>query len=75
VLLVISDNGPGVPEALKETLFFPMISGRAEGTGLGLSIAQSIINQHNGLIECQSQPGQTEFVIYIPLEQNQENEL
>jgi len=73
--LVISDNGPGVPEALKETLFFPMISGRAEGTGLGLSIAQSIINQHNGLIECQSQPGQTEFVIYIPLEQNQENEL
>ncbi len=73
--LVISDNGPGVPEALKETLFIPMISGRAEGTGLGLSIAQSIINQHNGLIECQSQAGQTEFVIYIPLEPSQETEL
>lgn len=65
--LVISDNGPGVPENLKETLFFPMISGRAEGTGLGLSIAQSIVNQHQGVIECQSAPGHTEFVIYLPI--------
>ena len=69
----IIDNGPGIPEALKETLFYPMISGRAEGTGLGLSIAQSIINQHQGLIECKSEPGRTEFMIYIPLEQNHEN--
>ncbi|WP_341537600.1 nitrogen regulation protein NR(II) [Motiliproteus coralliicola] len=66
--LVISDNGPGVPDKLKETLFFPMISGRAEGTGLGLSIAQSIIHQHRGLIECQSQPGHTDFIIYFPLD-------
>tara|TARA_R110002167_G_scaffold9153_10_gene41759 strand:- start:4459 stop:5538 length:1080 start_codon:yes stop_codon:yes gene_type:complete len=73
--LVISDNGPGVPEALKETLFFPMISGRAEGTGLGLSIAQSIINQHSGLIECQGHSGHTEFIIYIPLDRTQEAEL
>ncbi|MEH6470458.1 MAG: nitrogen regulation protein NR(II) [Halopseudomonas sp.] len=72
--LVVSDNGPGIPEDLKETLFFPMISGRAEGTGLGLSIAQSIINQHRGLIECQSHPGHTEFIIYIPLDQRQEGE-
>ncbi len=68
----VIDNGPGVPPALKETLFYPMISGRAEGTGLGLSIAQSIINQHQGLIECRSEPGLTEFKIYIPLEQNHE---
>lgn len=68
----IIDNGPGVPEALQETLFYPMISGRAEGSGLGLSIAQSIINQHQGLIECQSEPGCTKFRIYIPLEQNHE---
>ena len=66
--LVISDNGPGVPDKLKETLFFPMISGRAEGTGLGLSIAQSIIHQHQGVIECHSHPGQTEFVIYFPID-------
>ncbi len=67
--LVISDNGPGIPETLQETMFFPMISGRAEGTGLGLSIAQSIIHQHQGVVECQSQPGHTEFVIYFPLDQ------
>ena len=66
--LVVSDNGPGIPEALQETMFFPMISGRAEGTGLGLSIAQSIIHQHRGLVECQSQPGQTQFIIYFPLD-------
>ncbi len=68
----VKDNGPGIPEDLKETLFFPMISGRADGTGLGLSIAQAIINQHQGLIECSSEAGCTEFMIYIPLEQNHE---
>jgi len=67
--IVVQDNGPGVPEGLRETLFYPMISGRAAGTGLGLSIAQSIVNQHQGLIECQSEPGCTEFMIFIPLEQ------
>ncbi len=71
--IAIVDNGPGIPAGLRETLFYPMISGRAEGSGLGLSIAQSIINQHQGLIECRSEPGHTEFLIYIPLEQNHEN--
>jgi len=63
----IIDNGPGVPDALQETLFFPMVSGRAEGSGLGLSIAQSILHQHQGLIECDSHPGRTEFRLLIPL--------
>ncbi|NOG31268.1 nitrogen regulation protein NR(II) [Halomonas sp. TBZ9] len=63
----IIDNGPGVPDTLQETLFFPMVSGRAEGSGLGLSIAQSILHQHQGLIECESQPGRTEFRLLIPL--------
>lgn len=64
----IIDNGPGIPESIRESLFFPMVSGHAEGTGLGLSIAQSIINQHQGIIECDSTPGQTHFSIYLPLE-------
>lgn len=63
----IIDNGPGVAESLQETLFFPMVSGRAEGSGLGLSIAQSILHQHQGLIECDSQPGRTAFRLLIPL--------
>ncbi|MBB3230808.1 nitrogen regulation protein NR(II) [Halomonas stenophila] len=64
----IIDNGPGIPDALRETLFYPMVSGRAEGSGLGLSIAQSILHQHQGLIECDSAPGHTEFRLLIPLE-------
>ena len=63
----IIDNGPGIPDELQETLFFPMVSGRAEGSGLGLSIAQSILHQHQGLIECESHPGRTEFRLLIPL--------
>ncbi|MCA6064266.1 nitrogen regulation protein NR(II) [Thalassolituus marinus] len=64
----ITDNGPGIPEDLRENLFYPMVSGRAEGTGLGLSISQSIINQKNGIIEFASEPGKTIFSIYLPLE-------
>lgn len=64
----IEDNGPGVPEDLSETLFYPMVSGRAAGTGLGLSIAQSIVSQHHGLIECNSHPGKTVFTLLLPME-------
>lgn len=64
----IIDDGPGVPTDIKEKMFFPMVTGRAEGTGLGLSIAQSLIQQHNGLIECESEPGRTVFSILLPIE-------
>jgi len=64
----VIDNGPGIPDALLKTLFYPMVSGRPDGTGLGLSIAQSIVHQHHGLIECNSQPDNTEFNIYLPIE-------
>ncbi len=65
----IIDNGPGIPSKLVKDIFYPMISGRAEGTGLGLAISQQLINQHHGLIECESRPGRTQFSLYIPLEQ------
>ena len=63
----IIDNGPGVPSELKNKLFMPLISGRADGTGLGLGIAQSLIQQHHGLIEYQSSAPQTTFSIYLPM--------
>lgn len=63
----IIDNGPGIPDDLIGSIFYPMISGRAEGTGLGLSIAHSIITQHKGMIECSSKPGKTRFAIFIPV--------
>jgi two-component system, NtrC family, nitrogen regulation sensor histidine kinase GlnL len=66
----IIDNGPGIAEDLIDQIFYPMVTGRADGTGLGLSIAQSLINQHGGLIECSSQPGKTVFTIYLPLDTN-----
>lgn len=68
LLVEIEDNGPGIDKALQETLFYPMVSGRAHGTGLGLSISQSIVSQHHGLIECESQPGKTVFRLLLPLE-------
>ncbi len=65
----IQDNGPGISSELQKTLFLPMVTGRAEGTGLGLSIAQSIIHRQGGVIECQSEPGETVFTLLIPLEE------
>ena len=65
------DNGPGIDRSLIQNIFYPMISGRAEGTGLGLSITQSIFTKHNGLVECESQPGHTNFIVYLPLELEQ----
>lgn len=64
----IVDNGPGIPEDILNKIFYPMVSGRAAGTGLGLSIAQSVIAQHKGLIECETEPGKTKFQLLIPLE-------
>ena len=66
----ICDNGPGIDPSLVNSIFVPMVSGRSEGTGLGLAISQSIINQHKGLIECSSQPGNTVFSLYIPVEEH-----
>ncbi|GAJ77177.1 nitrogen regulation protein NtrB [Vibrio sp. JCM 18905] len=63
----ITDNGPGIPPELQDTLFYPMVSGREGGTGLGLSISQNLIDQHNGKIDVESWPGHTTFTIYLPI--------
>lgn len=64
----IIDNGPGIPEDMVERVFYPMVTTRAEGSGLGLSITQSLIQQHGGTIECESEPGLTRFSIYLPFD-------
>lgn len=63
----IVDNGPGVPPHIKERLFYPMVTSRADGHGLGLSIAQNIVELHCGTIECDSEPGCTIFRIILPI--------
>ena len=65
--LHVIDNGPGVPDSIKDRIFFPLVSGREGGSGLGLTLAQTFVQQHHGLIECESVPGQTDFKILIPL--------
>ncbi|MEI6737469.1 MAG: nitrogen regulation protein NR(II) [Pseudomonadota bacterium] len=63
----ICDAGDGVPEHLKDTIFYPLVTGRDDGTGLGLSLAQNFINQHSGVIEFESVPGNTQFIVLLPI--------
>jgi len=65
--LHVIDNGPGVPDSIKDRIFYPLVSGREGGSGLGLTLAQTFVQQHHGLIECDSVPGHTDFKILIPL--------
>ena len=65
--LHVIDNGPGVPESIKDRIFYPLVSGRDGGSGLGLTLAQTFVQQHHGLIECDSVPGRTDFKLLIPL--------
>lgn len=64
----IEDDGLGVPEALAERIFLPLVSGRAEGSGLGLTLAQQVAHEHGGALSYRSRPGQTVFVFRIPVE-------
>jgi two-component system nitrogen regulation sensor histidine kinase GlnL len=65
--LHIEDNGPGVPESIRDRVFYPLVSGRDGGSGLGLTLAQTFVQQHHGTIECESAPGRTVFKLVIPL--------
>ena len=65
--LHVTDNGPGIPDSIKDRIFYPLVSGREGGSGLGLTLSQTFVQQHHGLIECDSQPGCTDFKILIPL--------
>lgn len=69
----IEDNGPGIPDELKDTIFYPLVTGRSTGTGLGLTIAQDLVGRNGGLIEFVSQPGRTIFQVRLPVVQNGAN--
>ncbi|TFW34217.1 nitrogen regulation protein NR(II) [Massilia horti] len=65
--LHIIDNGPGIAPEIRDRIFYPLVSGREGGSGLGLTLAQTFVQQHLGVIECESQPGLTDFRILLPL--------
>lgn len=66
--LEIEDDGPGIPEDLQDSIFYPLVTSRAEGTGLGLPAAQELISRHGGLIEFESRPGRTVFIVRLPID-------
>jgi two-component system, NtrC family, nitrogen regulation sensor histidine kinase GlnL len=65
--LQVIDDGPGVQEEIRDRIFNPLVSGRDGGTGLGLSLAQTFVQYHRGVVECESRPGRTLFRILLPL--------
>lgn len=65
--LHIIDNGPGISPQIRDRIFYPLVSGREGGSGLGLTLAQTFVQQHMGVIECESRPGLTDFRILLPL--------
>jgi two-component system nitrogen regulation sensor histidine kinase GlnL len=65
--LEIADDGCGVPEALSERIFLPLVSGRAEGSGLGLALAQQVAREHRGSRADRSRPGHTVFTLLLPV--------
>ena len=69
VQIVIEDDGPGIAEEIRRTLFEPFISTKgSKGTGLGLSVTRKIIEEHGGTIAVASAPGEgTAFTIRLPL--------
>ena len=67
VMVQIIDNGPGIPPELRDKIFYPLVSGRADGHGLGLTLAQDFVSQHHGMIEFNSEPGHTCFTVLLPL--------
>jgi len=73
--LQVIDNGPGIPEGIREQMFYPLVSGREGGSGLGLTLAQNFIQQHHGNVEVDSRPGRTCFTVLLPLHTtNQESQ-
>jgi len=67
VSIEIEDDGPGISPEIEESIFYPLVTDRDDGTGFGLPLAQDIVRRHGGLIEFESEPGRTVFMVRLPL--------
>ena len=62
----IQDNGPGIPEDLRNHLFEPFVTTKSGGKGLGLALVAKIVGDHGGVIEFDSEPRRTTFRLMLP---------
>jgi signal transduction histidine kinase len=71
VFVEIADNGPGIPAQIQSKIFDPFFTTKkvGEGTGLGLDAVSRIVQKHHGRIEVKSKPGETRFIVHIPIKQ------
>ena len=76
VTVTIGDTGPGIPPEIRDRIFEPFVTSKpvGKGTGLGLEIAQRVVvNRHQGRIKVESRPGDTRFIVILPVQQRKEN--
>jgi signal transduction histidine kinase len=69
VVIRVIDDGPGVPDGIRDRIFDPFFTTKpvGTGTGLGLDIVRRLVQRHNGQIELESKPGRTEFRVTLPI--------
>ncbi len=67
LIVTVTDNGAGIPDELRDDMFDPFVTSKRNGTGLGLALVAKLIHKHGGVIECESEPGQTEFRVMLPV--------
>jgi len=65
--LQVIDDGPGVPEDIRDRVFNPLVSGREGGSGIGLALVRTYVQNHGGVVEFDSRPGRTIFTLLLPL--------
>ena len=66
----VEDDGPGIPEDIRDKVFYPLVSGREGGSGLGLTLVQNFVTQHHGTVAFETQPGGTTFTLLLPIQQH-----
>ncbi len=67
LVVTVRDNGPGIADDILPNLFDPFVTSKPSGSGLGLALVAKIVADHGGLIEVDSRPGRTEFVMHLPM--------
>ncbi len=74
LIVEIEDNGFGIPKNLQNRIFEPFVTTKKSGKGLGLALSEKIMNEHHGIIECDSKEGRTTFRMRFPIYQKMHKE-